>query len=812
MPPRKRKVMDDDSDDVVPAPKKPAKKPASKKASPAKSGSKKGKAAPADSDSESEEKNWWDDEDFGKDDGGIKWRTLSHNGPMFPPAYVRHNKPITYEGKKFVMTEAEEEVATMFAVMRESDYYQKPVFRSNFFAAWKAILHQRPEGKKIVELALCNFDEIWAHHQEEQAKKKAMTAAEKKEKRLKADEEKTPYKFVMWDGRKEKIANPVIEPPGLFRGRGLHPKMGCLKPRTYPEDVTINCEDVKKPPTPPAGRKWGAVVSDNTVTWLAKWHDRNTGDVKYTQLDKSGAMKQWKDKQKFEMARRLKDIIKEVRDDYEAGFKSKDMKRLQMSVAMYFIDKLALRVGGDKGEDEADTVGCCSLRAEHITPFTKDEKFFLNFDFLGKDSIRYYNDVEISEPVYHLVKKLLVGKDSRPLPKNQVFNEVETSDLNAHFKKFMTGLSAKVFRTYNASFLLDKIFEEEPVDSKLTEAEKMVYFNKANTKVAILCNHQRTVAKGHEAIKEGMNLKIEEIQSQIDRLNAAKKAFEKAPKSQKDKVWEKHRDEYNEQENEKFEAWVEEWGKEEDKKKWAETKEKEGGTSKKSAAKRKSTASSPKAKRPRTVKDDSDSDDEVLRNPKKGKKKDDSSDESPAAPSDSSDDDVKAKKAGKKTGRKPAAKRGKKADPESESESESESEEEDKKPAKKAGKKAGKKPAAKKGKKEESESEQESESESEEEDKKPAKKAGKKAGRKPAAKKGKKEESESEQESESESEEEDKKPAKKAGKKAGRKPAAKKGKKEDPESDSESEAESSASEPPKKSTKSSKKPAAKKGK
>ena len=104
-----------------------------------------------------------------------------------------------------------------------------------------------------------------------------------------------------------------------------------------------------------------------------------------------------------------------------------------------------------------DTVGCCSLRAEHITPFTKDGKFFLNFDFLGKDSIRYYNDVEISEAVFHLVKKLLVGKDSRPLPKNQVFNEVETSDLNAHFKKFMKGLSAKVFRTYNASYLLDKV-------------------------------------------------------------------------------------------------------------------------------------------------------------------------------------------------------------------------------------------------------------------------------------------------------------------------------------------------------------------
>ena len=36
-------------------------------------------------------------------------------------------------------------------------------------------------------------------------------------------------------------------------------------------------------------------------------------------------------------------------------------------MATFFIDKLALRVGNEKGEDEADTVGCCSLRVEHVS-------------------------------------------------------------------------------------------------------------------------------------------------------------------------------------------------------------------------------------------------------------------------------------------------------------------------------------------------------------------------------------------------------------------------------------------------------------
>jgi DNA topoisomerase IB len=35
----------------------------------------------------------------------------------------------------------------------------------------------------------------------------------------------------------------------------------------------------------------------------------------------------------------------------------KDKKDKQLATACYLIDKLALRVGNEKGEDEADTVG-----------------------------------------------------------------------------------------------------------------------------------------------------------------------------------------------------------------------------------------------------------------------------------------------------------------------------------------------------------------------------------------------------------------------------------------------------------------------
>lgn len=56
-----------------------------------------------------------------------------------------------------------------------------------------------------------------------------------------ADKIQEEYGYCILDGHREKIGNFKTEPPGLFRGRGDHPKMGMLKKRIMPEDVIINC-------------------------------------------------------------------------------------------------------------------------------------------------------------------------------------------------------------------------------------------------------------------------------------------------------------------------------------------------------------------------------------------------------------------------------------------------------------------------------------------------------------------------------------------------------------------------------------------
>jgi DNA topoisomerase-1 len=68
--------------------------------------------------------------------------------------------------------------------------------------------------------------------------------------------------------------------------------------------------------------------------------------------------------------------------------------------------------------------------------------------------------------------------------------------LNVYLKEQMDGLTAKVFRTYNASITLQNqldLMTKETLESKVNE--KMLFYNQCNKMVAILCNHQRSVSK-----------------------------------------------------------------------------------------------------------------------------------------------------------------------------------------------------------------------------------------------------------------------------------------------------------------------------
>jgi hypothetical protein len=104
------------------------------------------------------------------------------------------------------------------------------------------------------------------------------------------------------------VGNFRIEPPGLFRGRGDHPKTGKLKKRVTPEMVTLNLGVDAVIPEPPAGHKWKTVVHKNDATWLATWQENVNNAFKYVFLAATSTWKGQSDLQKYEKARELKVI------------------------------------------------------------------------------------------------------------------------------------------------------------------------------------------------------------------------------------------------------------------------------------------------------------------------------------------------------------------------------------------------------------------------------------------------------------------------------------------------------------------------
>ena len=61
--------------------------------------------------------------------------------------------------------------------------------------------------------------------------------------------------------------------------------------------------------------------------------------------------------------------------------------------------------------------------------------------------------------------------------------------MNKHLGELMEGLTAKVFRTFNASKTLQDQLRQLTSDDE-NATGKLLSYNRANRAVAILCNHQ----------------------------------------------------------------------------------------------------------------------------------------------------------------------------------------------------------------------------------------------------------------------------------------------------------------------------------
>ena len=187
---------------------------------------------------------------------------------------------------------------------------------------------------------------------------------------------------------------------------------------------------------------------------------------------------------------------------------------------MWVIDILALRVGGEKGEDEADTVGCCSLRKEHLKFNSDPNSFEAELEFYGKDSMLYKQTIsfarygDLGKTVYKCLKSFCDKKKDN----EEIFETLDPPTLNKHLTSLMKGLTAKVFRTFNASITLENELPTAESLEGMSIQDKVVQYNAANRQVAILCNHQKTVSKAAETMFENLNEKLSTMHDQQQTL------------------------------------------------------------------------------------------------------------------------------------------------------------------------------------------------------------------------------------------------------------------------------------------------------
>ncbi len=464
----------------------------------------------------------------------MKWKTLQHNGILFPPAYEAHGIKIKIKGESVDLNLNQEEMIYQWAKKKDTPYSQDKVFQKNFTEDFAKTL---PSKFKNMSYQDIDFSHAYKIVDKEKDLREMMTKEEKKALAVKRKElrEKLVQKYgkAIMDGKEVDVANYMAEPPGIFIGRGDHPLRGRWKPRVTVKDVTLNLGEEAKIPE----GNWGKIVHEHDSMWLAGWTDYLTEKRKYVWLADTAGLKQDRDKAKYEKAVNLSKEIDKIKDRIVKDMKNKDPKISRIATVCYLIYRTAMRVGDEKDPDEADTVGATTLRKEHIN-ITDNT---IEFDFLGKDSVRWQETVKAEgndKQFQENLKRLIQNKK----PKDEIFEDITSRHVNAYYSSIVNGLTAKVFRTYLATTVVKNYLKEHDNMKGKTPNEKIYHAKLANLEAAIRCNHKRTIPKTFEESLENKRETLKNINKEqpwkktLEVLKKAESLEDKTDVQKKNKI------------------------------------------------------------------------------------------------------------------------------------------------------------------------------------------------------------------------------------------------------------------------------------
>ena len=471
-----------------------------------------------------------------------KWTELEHNGVAFPPDHVQRGINIKILGEVYFLNREQEELIYAWAKKKDTHYVRDPVFQSNFLSDFKKAIPDRFKSvQKIDDIdmseAFSLVDKEASIKEAEKIRIKSLPRAEKKrisqDKKLEKERLKSIYGKAKIDGIEVEVANWLVEPPGIFMGRGLHPLRGRWKPRITAKDVILNLDEDASVPEGP----WKAIVHDHNSTWLASWIENLTGKRKYVWLHDSSYLRQDNDKAKYDTAKKLENYIFDIEKEIVKQMSHpKDTTKRKVATVCYLIYKLAMRVGDEKDPDEADTIGASTLRVEHLKFPVINDKIQIEFNFLGKDSVPWQKTLEISSPdtraLYENLLFYMKGKDRT----DEIFEDITSAKVNIFLRSLdkdnLPNLTAKVFRTYIATAIVKKHLSAPILKLNKNESEfKKIYVGKiANLQAAITCNHKKGIDPKNPASKKSWEKFEQSVTNKKEKIKQIKLEL-------KEKMW-----------------------------------------------------------------------------------------------------------------------------------------------------------------------------------------------------------------------------------------------------------------------------------
>ena len=216
--------------------------------------------------------------------------------------------------------------------------------------------------------------------------------------------------------------------------------------------------------------------------WICPWPN---GHVQATGIDAAGRRQyryhdQWRarrDAEKHERVLEIASQLPDVREEIAAALRTRGLTRERvLACAIRLLDLAAFRIGSEQYAEDNGTYGLATLRREHVR--VRGENTY--FAYTAKGSIE--REVEVTDrPTATVVRQLLARPEGtgEELLAYQLddgtWRDVTSTEINAFLKQISGAeITAKDFRTWNATVLMAARLAESPPPSSRTARKKVV--------------------------------------------------------------------------------------------------------------------------------------------------------------------------------------------------------------------------------------------------------------------------------------------------------------------------------------------------